>query len=97
MRHSSGHAGLHCQSCHGSAHGLHPVTPKTDTGSYAQAAANNPDGSHGPTKCAACHAVNAAGVPLTLADATFRGRPLAHDYDLAVEYAHTLRSTAATP
>lgn len=91
MRFSSGHAGIHCQGCHGSAHGLHPVTTKVDTGSYAQAAANNPDGTHGPTKCAACHAVNTDGVPTFLADAEYRGKPLAHDYDLAVEYAHTMR------
>ncbi len=97
MRHSTGHAGLHCQSCHGSAHGLHPVTATVDTGSYAQAAANNPDGSHGPTKCAACHAVNTAGVPTMLAAASYRGRPLADDYDLAVEYAHAMRPPAAAP
>jgi hypothetical protein len=91
MRFSTGHAGIHCQGCHGSAHGLHPVTPGVDTGSYAQAAALNPDGTHGPVKCAACHSVNAAGVPRMLAGVEYEGRPLADDYDLAVEYAHTLR------
>jgi hypothetical protein len=91
MRYSRGHAGIHCQGCHGSAHGLHPVTARTDTGTYAQAGALNPDGTHGPVKCAACHAVNTIGVPTILAAATYEGRRLADDYDLAVTYAHTLR------
>jgi hypothetical protein len=70
---------------------VQPVTPHVDTGTYAQAAANNPDGTHGPLKCAACHRVNAAGVPVVLAGRTYRDRPLERDFDLAVEYAHTLR------
>ncbi len=91
MRHSKGHAKIHCQGCHESTHGLYPVTPTVDTTTYAQAAAINPDGSHGPIQCGACHTVNQDGVPVSLATATYKGRPLAHDYDLAVEYAHTLR------
>lgn len=91
MRYSRGHARIHCQGCHSSSHGLQPVTPNVDTGTYAQAAANNPDGSHGPLKCAACHAVNDVGVPVVLAGATYRGQPIERDYDLAVEYSHTLR------
>jgi len=91
MRFSTGHAHIHCQGCHSSSHGLQPVTPNVDTGTYAQAAANNPDGSHGPLKCAACHTVNGAGVPVVLAGKRYRDRPLENDFDLAVEYAHTLR------
>jgi len=91
MRFSTGHAGIHCQGCHSSSHGLEPVTPDVDTGTYAQAAFLNPDGTHGPVKCAACHRVNAAGVPLWLKGRSYRGRPLENDYDLAVEYSHTLR------
>ncbi len=91
MRFSTGHAGIHCQGCHSSSHGLEPVTPDVDTGTYAQAAFLNPDGTHGPVKCAACHRVNAAGVPLWLKGRSYRDRPLENDYDLAVEYSHTLR------
>ena len=91
MRFSTGHARIHCQGCHASSHGLQPVTPNVDTGTYAQAAANNPDGSHGPLKCAACHTVNGTGVPVMLAGKRYRDRPLETDFDLAVEYAHTLR------
>jgi len=91
MRHSTGHAKIHCQGCHESTHGLYPVTPTPDPTTYGQAAAINPDSSHGPIQCGACHTVNGDGVPLSLAGATYKGRPLAHAYDLAVEYAHTLR------
>ena len=58
MRYSKGHQGVTCQGCHESIHGLYPVTPAIDTTSYAQAAALNADGSHGPLKCGTCHTVD---------------------------------------
>lgn len=94
MRYSKGHSGLACQSCHQSIHGLYPVTPNTDVTTYKQAAQYNPDGSHGPFKCAACHEVNKEGVPL-IADKDehrkeymFKGKPILHDYDAAVSWMH---------
>lgn len=90
MRYSKGHSGITCQGCHESIHGLYPVTPKVDQTSYDQAAAINPDGSHGPAKCGACHAVNKVGVPTFAQEAgiTHEGKPIAEDYDLAVKYIH---------
>jgi len=79
MRYSKGHHGLSCQACHQSIHGLYPVTPGVDQTTYAQAAALNPDGSHGPIKCAACHGadnVNTFGVPTVAA-----GKTVAYDLD----------------
>ncbi len=79
MRYSKGHHGLSCQACHESIHGLYPVTPGVDQTTYAQAAALNPDGSHGPIKCAACHGeanVNVFGVPTVAA-----GKTVAYDLD----------------
>ncbi len=63
MRYSRGHQDITCQGCHESIHGLYPVTPTIDTTSYAQAANLNADGSHGPVKCSACHAVDNEGIP----------------------------------
>ena len=64
MRYSFGHQGISCQGCHESIHGLYPVGPAIDNTSYAQAAALNADGSHGPLKCGTCHQVdNSNGVP----------------------------------
>jgi mono/diheme cytochrome c family protein len=91
MRYSAGHAGIHCQGCHGSSHGLAPVGSDVDSGTRAAAVSLNPDGSAGPLRCAACHVTNDAGVPVSLETASYRGRPLARDYELAVEYSHTLR------
>jgi len=95
MRYAKGHAGLACQACHESSHGLYPVTPDIDPTTYAQAAALNPDGSHGPIRCAACHQpVNAQGVPVAYADLTFRDietdkeAPIGNDFDLAVQFIH---------
>lgn len=51
-RYTKGHAGLSCQACHESIHGLYPVSPDVDQTTYHQAAQLNPDGSHGPLKCA---------------------------------------------
>jgi cysteine-rich repeat protein len=79
MRYSKGHSGLACQACHQSIHGLYPVTPDVDETSYAQAAALNPDGTHGPVKCAACHGkanVNGLGIPTAAA-----GLTVAYDLD----------------
>jgi cysteine-rich repeat protein len=60
MRYTKGHHGIACQACHESIHGLYPVYADADGNTidpttYNQAAALNPDGSHGPVKCAACH------------------------------------------
>jgi hypothetical protein len=90
MRYSKGHSGLSCQSCHESIHGLYPVTPKVDVTTYRQAAQYNPDGSHGPFKCAACHETNHEGVP-HIADKkehTWQGKPILHDYAAAVSWMH---------
>ncbi len=90
MRYSKGHSGLACQSCHQSIHGLYPVTPTTDVTTYKQAAQYNPDGSHGPFKCAACHETNKDGVP-NIADKkehVWNGKPILHDYDAAVSWMH---------
>jgi hypothetical protein len=88
MRYSKGHAGLACQSCHESIHGLYPVTPAVDTTTYKQATLYNPDGSHGPLECAACHFTNAAGVPLIAQGMTWAGKPIDQDYDAAVSWMH---------
>ena len=94
MRYSKGHAGMACQVCHQSIHGLYPVSPEADTTTYKQAAQYNPDGSHGPFKCAACHEVNSDGVPFLAEnkdeddDYTFKGKPIINDYDAAVSWMH---------
>lgn len=90
MRYSKGHAGLACQSCHESIHGLYPVTPDTDLTTYKQAAQFNPDGSHGPLKCASCHWTNKAGVPFLAARKghLWNGKPILNDFDAAVSWMH---------
>jgi hypothetical protein len=90
MRYSKGHAGLACQVCHESIHGLYPVTPKIDVTSYNQAAMMNPDTSHGPVKCAACHVVNSGGVPKLAEKRVFNGKPLGTDFERAVVYMHEI-------
>ena len=91
MRYSKGHAGLACQSCHESIHGLYPVTAGVDRTTYQQAAALNPDASHGPLVCNTCHAeVNGNGVPLIAANLQYRGRRVGDDYQLAVEFMHSI-------
>jgi hypothetical protein len=45
MRYSKGHAGLACQACHESIHGLYAANPAADPTTYHQAAQLNPDGS----------------------------------------------------
>jgi hypothetical protein len=89
MRYSKGHAGLACQACHESIHGLYPVTRNVDLTTYEQAAQLNPDGSHGPLKCQTCHKdVNRNGVPLLAARLQYDGRDITGDYDLAVQWIH---------
>jgi hypothetical protein len=90
MRYSKGHAGIACQACHESTHGLYPVTPDTDLTSYKQATQYNPDGSHGPLTCAACHETNADGVPHIADDEehVWEGKPILHDYQKALAWMH---------
>ena len=89
-RYTKGHAGLACQGCHQSIHGLYPVTPRTDLTSYRQATQYNPDGSHGPFKCAACHETNKNGVPWVADDEehVWKGKPILGDYSAAVSWMH---------
>jgi hypothetical protein len=103
MRYTRGHQDVSCQGCHESIHGLYPVTPTIDTTSYAQAAALNNDGSHGPLKCASCHThVDADGIPtwvdnLRYNDPTTPGQdniPVAGDFDTAVSWMHTYTAEA---
>jgi hypothetical protein len=94
MRYSKGHQNISCQGCHESIHGLYPVTPNIDTTTYAQAAALNYDGSHGPLKCGTCHAVGNDGIPNFMD--TGNGNPYGiptqgtelERYDAAVTWAH---------
>ncbi len=91
VRYSKGHAGLACQACHQSIHGLYPVTPRTDLTTYRQAPQYNPDGSHGPFKCAACHEVNDEGVPFLADDEedyNWKGKGIMNDYDASVSWMH---------
>ena len=101
MRYSRGHQDVTCQGCHESIHGLYPVTPTIDNTTYAQAAALNNDGSHGPLKCESCHThVNAAGVPnwvddLTYSDPIQGGNvSVQNNFDAAVSWAHTYTDEA---
>ena len=89
MRYSKGHAGLACQACHESIHGLYAANPAVDPTTYHQAEQLNPDGSHGPLKCGTCHKdVNGNGVPVIAAKIRYRGRDITEDYDLAVQWMH---------
>ncbi len=88
MRYSKGHAGLACQACHESIHGLYPVTPKVDTTTYKQATQYNPDGSHGPLLCASCHETNKTGVPLVAEALTYNGKKIKNDLDAAISWIH---------
>jgi hypothetical protein len=97
MRYSRGHQDISCQGCHESIHGLYPVTPTTDTTSYAQAAMLNHDGSHGPLKCGTCHEVDGNGVPTHIQDLEYQGTRIldhANPYDAAVSWAHTFTAEA---
>jgi hypothetical protein len=93
MRYSKGHQDISCQGCHESIHGLYPVTPTIDSTSYAQAAALNHDGSHGPLKCGACHAVDSAGIPTWMRGVEYNGNRI-RTFDDAVAWAHTFTREA---
>jgi len=88
MRYSRGHQNISCQGCHESIHGLYPVTPNIDTTTYAQAAALNHDGSHGPLKCGTCHEVDRNGVPTWMSGVKYNGSRV-RTYDDAVKWMHT--------
>ena len=88
MRYSKGHAGIACQACHESIHGLYPVTPDIDMTTYKQAAQYNPDGSHGPLLCGACHETNDHGVPLIAKDKKWKGKSIMDDLDAAISWMH---------
>ena len=92
MRYSTGHQGVSCQGCHESIHGLYPVTPAIDTTSYAQAAALNGDGSHGPLKCGTCHTVDSSGRPSWIQSSSHFG---GSSFDGAVGWAHTFTEEAS--
>jgi hypothetical protein len=77
------------------------VTPTIDTTSYAQAAALNTDGSHGPVKCEACHThVDGLGIPnwvdnLVYTDPTGADSgPVSGNFDRAVGWMHTYTAEA---
>jgi mono/diheme cytochrome c family protein len=93
MRYSRGHQDITCQGCHESIHGLYPVGPTIDTTTYAQAAALNHDGSHGPLKCGTCHAVDGNGIPEFLTYGTGNVYGIT-DFDSAVAWAHTYTAEA---
>jgi hypothetical protein len=91
MRYSKGHEGITCQGCHESSHGLYPVNPAVDISGYKQAELLNPDGSHGPLKCGACHRVNQYGVPSRHQDVIGKKSAAWKNYEDAVVLQHTLR------
>ncbi len=92
MRFSSAHAGITCQGCHQSAHGLFPVNPLgNDEASPQQAVQYNSDGSTGPVECGACHRTTSTGVPLAARNINYLGTPIGEDYDRAVAWAHADR------
>ncbi len=93
MRYTRGHQDLGCQACHESIHGLYPVSAAIDTTSYAQAAALNHDGSHGPLKCGACHQVDGSGLPTWLNTAGGNVYGIT-DFDSGVTWAHTYTDEA---
>ena len=88
MRYSKGHQNISCQGCHESIHGLYPVTPTIDSTSYAQAAALNADGSHGPLKCGTCHDVGSDGIPTWMRGVSYNGSRI-RTFDDAVAWSHT--------
>ncbi|HEY6000041.1 MAG TPA: hypothetical protein VI078_12195 [bacterium] len=91
-RYSKAHGALACQSCHESVHGLYPVRfdgpdRSVDLTTHEQALQFSPDGVYaGPVTCAACHRVNARGVPVQL-----EGTGYAQDYWAAVVLLHAMR------
>jgi hypothetical protein len=93
MRYTRGHQNIGCQGCHESIHGLYPVGPAIDNTSYAQAAALNHDGSHGPLKCGTCHTVDGSGVPTWIRGTGAVGSQIGN-FDDAVTWAHTYTDEA---
>jgi len=91
-RYSKAHGVIACQSCHESIHGLYPVrydgAGKTvDLTTHEQALQFSPDGKYaGPVTGAACHSVNAKGVPLPL-----QGTDFFDDYWASVTLIHFMR------
>jgi hypothetical protein len=94
MRYSRGHQDITCQGCHESIHGLYPVTATIDTTTYAQAAALNSDGSHGPLKCGTCHSVNNQQIPNFIRNIEYQGTKIRRDFDAAVSWMHTYTDEA---
>ena len=94
MRYSRGHQDLGCQACHESIHGLYPVTAAIDTTTYAQAAALNHDGSHGPLKCGSCHQVNGLGIPDWHEKNNDGPFSFGGTLDAAITFAHTFTDEA---
>jgi hypothetical protein len=96
MRYSFGHQGITCQGCHESIHGLYPVGAAIDDTTYAQAAALNGDGSHGPLKCATCHQTyndSGNGAPLWINAQGNWGSQYVNNFDAAVGFAHEFTAT----
>jgi hypothetical protein len=87
-RYTRGHQNISCQSCHESIHGLYPVGAVMDNTTYAQAAALNADGSHGPLKCGTCHEVDGQGIPTWITDEGLFGAQYIGNFDKAVGFAH---------
>lgn len=91
-RYSKAHGSIACQSCHQSIHGLYPVRfegkeKSVDVTTHDQAMQFSPDGKYdGPVTCAACHRVNAKGVPVAL-----QGTQYANDYWASVVLQHAMR------
>ena len=81
-----------------SIHGLFPANPLgPDPTTYKQATLLNPDGTAGPVKCAACHVVDAEGVPTNVNKAMFVLFPddeYPTRYDKAVGLSHILRMSS---
>jgi cytochrome c553 len=73
-----------------------------DNTTYSQAAALNADGSHGPLKCGACHAVpvqsDGNGIPDWVDDTDYQyaviKNQIGGDFDTAVGWAHTYTAEA---
>jgi len=97
MRYSFGHQGISCQGCHESIHGLYPVGAAIDNTTYAQAAALNADGSHGPLKCGTCHQVtadsNGNGIPTWINSSGAWGGQYVSNFHEAVGFAHEYTGT----
>jgi hypothetical protein len=95
MRYSRGHQDVSCQGCHESIHGLYPVSPAIDTTSYAQAAALNPDGSHGPLKCGTCHETDSQDIPLWIRTGLKYNGSRVSNIDTAIQWMHTYTDNAS--